>query len=104
MDRERINDIIDNATDLKSVYDKLTDEELKGMSFEEFEKLVNAVPAGDDEELSDEQMEAVAGGIAGIDDIINWFSKLGKKEVKKLSNDIDRHVDDTINDIIGPGM
>ena len=104
MDRDRFNDIIKDATDLRSIYDKLPEEELKGMSFETFEKLVNAVPEGDDEELSDEQMETVAGGIAGIDDFIAWLGKLGKKEVKKLSNDIDRHVDDTFKDIIGPGM
>ena len=100
MDRERFNDIIKDATDLRSVYDKLPEEELKGMSFETFEKLVNAVPEGDDEELSDEQMEAVAGGIAGIDDFIAWLGKLGKKEIKKQADEIENH----LNDVIGPGM
>lgn len=104
MDRERFNDIIKDTTDLRSVYDKLTEEELKGMSFEAFEKLVNAVPEGDDEELTEEQMESVAGGYIGFDNFIIWLSKLGKKEVKKQADELDRHVDNTINDIIGPGM
>ena len=100
MDRERFDDIINNATDLRSIYDKLTEEELKGMSFETFEKLVNAIPEGDDEELSDAQMESVAGGIAGIDDLIDWFSKLGKKKVKEYSDDIQRHNEETKRDIL----
>ena len=103
MDRERFNDIIKDTTDLRSVYDKLTEEELKGMSFEAFEKLVNAVPEGDDEELTEEQMESVAGGYIGFDNFIIWLSKLGKKEVKKQADELDRHVDDTIRDIT-PGM
>ena len=90
MDMDRINEIIDNATDLRSIYDKLTEEELKGMSFEDFKKMV-AEPANadSDEELSDEQMEAVVGGVAGIDDLIDWIGKKGKGLIKKIADEID---------------
>lgn len=101
---DRINEIMEGATDLRSIYDKLTEEELKGMSFETFEKLVYAVPEGDDEELNETQMEEVAGGLFLVDDFVKWITGLARKQVKEYSNDIDRHLDDTINDIIGPGM
>lgn len=104
MNTDRINEIMEGATDLRSIYDKLTEEELKGMSFETFEKLVYAVPEGDDEELTEEQMEEVAGGLFIVDDFVKWISGLTRKEVKNQAKDIDRHLDDTINDIIGPGM
>ena len=97
---DRINEIMEGATDLRSIYDKLTEEELKGMSFETFEKLVYAVPEGDDEELNETQMEEVAGGVFIVDDFVKWISKWARKEAKKKLNDDDN----PFKDITDPRM
>lgn len=100
MNTDRINEIMEGATDLRSIYDKLTEEELKGMSFETFEKLVYAVPEGDDEELNETQMEEVAGGLFIVDDFVKWISGLTRKKVKEYSDDIERHNEETKRDIL----
>ena len=100
MNTDRINEIMEGATDLRSIYDKLTEEELKGMSFETFEKLVYSVPEGDDEELNETQMEEVAGGLFIVDDFVKWISGLTRKKVKEYSDDIERHNEETKRDIL----
>ena len=88
MNKERVIEIVNSSSDLRSMYDKLSENELKGISFEDFEKMVYEVSEDDsDEVLNDTQMESVAGGIAFIDDFVKWIAKLGRKKIKEIVKD-----------------
>ena len=85
MDTARIDEIFNGTTDLRSIYDNLSEEELNGISFEDFEKLVNEASVdGDDEELNDAQMESVAGGYALVDDFIKWVAKKAREKIDEI--------------------